>query len=111
MQFPYSPDHLQHRSGSKIVSVLAPFHEEHKPRDGWSQDQWGFRCIVEWCDTHKTSEADVYMTGIVYDGTNEGCAEFGKLSAAMTAYLNEAGEWRQSKPQGWCAHRKAKAAA
>lgn len=111
MQFPYTAEHLQHRSGSQIVSVLAPFHEEYKPRDGWSQDQWGFKCLVKWSDTGKTTEADVYMAAICYDGTDDGHIEFGKLSAAMTAYLNEAGEWRQSKPQGWCAHRKAKAAA
>lgn len=110
MRFPFTPEHLQHSSGSKILTVLAPFHEVHKPRDGYSQDAWGFECVVEWCDTGKTSNASVYMSNISYDGTDEGHVEVCKVSAAMTAYLNDAGEWRQSKPQGWYAHRKAGAA-
>jgi hypothetical protein len=108
MQFPYSPKHLQHNSGSRITAIHALFHEQYPPIDGRSQDMWGATCQIEWRDTGKVSEANVFMVNIGYDGTPEGHAEFCTLSALMVKYLTENGEWRDSKPEGWYAHRASK---
>lgn len=110
MEFPYTPKHLIHNSGSKILEVLKLTHEQYPPSEGYSQDIWCAVCRVEWSDTKKISEASIQFGRLGYEG-DEGRAEYGELSKAMSDYLMENGAWNHEHddlPRGWTAHRLSK---
>ena len=110
MQFPYEPKTVDHCHGGKIVKVYGPAHKIDRPRGGYSRDYWFLDCDVLWVNTGKTCRHEVEPFKLCAE---EGHAnpEIRELCDAMAAYLQEHGEWRESKPQGWYAHRKAKVAA
>lgn len=108
MNFPYEPKYLIHSSGSKILKILKLTHEIYPPENGNSYDIWCAICVVEWCDTKKTSESSIVFNNICYSDPN-GHAELLKLSKAMNAYLVEHGSWNHKDPKrpfGWTAHRR-----
>lgn len=79
-----------------------------KPRGGHSQDQWYFVGAVEWFDGSGKGRTDqpIDMPMLCSD-TDEGAAEIKELSALMSDYLAEHGDWCEGKPhEGWYAHRK-----
>lgn len=110
MQFPFEPKTVDHAHGGKIVKVYGVSHRTNKPSGGYSRDYWFFDCDVLWHDSGKVHRHEVEPFKLCAEegGAN---SEIRELNQAMSDYLMEHGEWREAKPQGWYAHRKAKAAA
>jgi hypothetical protein len=110
MQFPYEPKTVDHAHGGKIVKVYGTAHKIDKPSGGYSRDYWFFDCDVLWNDSGKVCRHEVEPFKLCAEDGGKN-PEIRALSEAMDAHLRTHGEWREAKPQGWCAHRKVKAAA
>ena len=111
MQLPYRPTNVFHRHGGKIVEVVEIRIQKEKPSGGYSRDAWYFMGRVKWNDGSGSDDklCPIDMPMLCTD-TPYGHVEINGLSDLMMAYLNEHGEWRKSKPQGWYAHRETKTA-
>lgn len=110
VNFPIRPTTLDHKFGGKIVEIHGIGHNEQRPKEGYSRDYWFFVADVEWRDGSKSEKTEVEPFKVCCDEprTND---ELKTVMKAMDEYLAERGEWRDAKPQGWLAHRTAKAAA
>ena len=108
MELPYKPTNVLHRHGGKITEVTEIRHQIGKPRDGYSTDAWYFMGKVEWRDGSGSDKLHPIDVPCLCSDTDAGMAEIRDLSALVMDYLREHGEWRESKPEGWYAHRSEK---
>ena len=112
IQLPFVPTDVLHRHGGRILEITGIKHQVDRPRDGRSMDAWYFVGRVRWGDgsgdESKPSPIDAQM---LCTDTEAGKADILALSSLMSDYLAKHGEWRKTKPEGWYAHRKAKATA
>ncbi len=106
MQFPFKPQHTFHKHGGKIILITGIGHEVERPQDGYSKDYWFYTGRMKWDDTGRVDVSDhrIYAHDLCADD-KAGHDEINMISEAMMAYLNEHGEWYDSKPhQGWYAN-------
>jgi hypothetical protein len=107
MTFPFEPKAVLHKHGGRIVKINGIGHTIDKPSEGRSRDSWFFRGEIEWRDGTHSRHAEIAPYALCYtDEQPEGHAEIIALSAAMSEYLEQHGEWcdRKSKHEGWYAH-------
>ena len=110
MKFPHTPVGVDHKFGGKIVTVHGVAHKTDTPKGGQSRDYWFFDCDVQWDDSGKISRTEVEPFKLCANGGGANL-ELQALNAAMDKHLRDNGEWRETAPRGWYAHRKVKAAA
>lgn len=110
MQLPYKPSNVLHNHGGTIVEITGIEHKTDRPQQGYSRDYWFYVGRVRWDDNGQESAGHIDPGNMCSD-TQDGFKEIVALNELMMAYLNANGEWRESGPQGWYAHRKTKAKA
>ncbi len=107
LTFPFQPKAVFTKSGGTVIEIQGIEHKIDRPQMGYSRDYWYYLATIKWSDTGKTSEPrrHLYPYDLCADEGN-GFEEIRQLSEAMMDYLHEHGEWRNTKPQGWTAHKR-----
>jgi hypothetical protein len=108
MKLPYKPTNVFHRHGGKIAEVTRIKIQKERPSGGYSRDAWYFIGAVKWSDGSGSCDSHPIDPQCLCYEDEIGRAEVDALLGVMHSHLLEHGEWRESKPQGWYATRKAK---